>query len=150
VKEDTSKVRPLYAKLVGKWECYASGSSVFNQHNHMRVEDHKSLPLDAQRSGRRVGAAQRRAHRCCGSNLMSSHTGSNNRSARLVFIANQRRSNNSSISTVSTRAEMEHRAPGREEEKGGLGLDLEELRVVFPMGCCWYIYISRILYLDVN
>lgn len=45
--------------IVGKQVCYTSRSTMFNQDNIMRVEDHRLLPLDMQHSRRRVGAAQR-------------------------------------------------------------------------------------------
>jgi hypothetical protein len=78
---------------VGKRVRYTSRFTAFNQDNGMQVEDHVSLPLDVQHSGRRVGAAQCRARRYSGSSRMS---------------------------IVSTRAEMEHRAPVLDVQPRGI------------------------------
>jgi hypothetical protein len=112
---------------VGKRVRYTSRFTTFNQDNGMQVEDHVLLPLDVRHNGRRVRAAQCRACRCSGSSRMS---------------------------IVSTRAEMEHRAPvpdaqPREIERG-LRLRLWRTESYLFHGYS-YIYIGRRThYLHIN
>lgn len=66
--------RNLRGLLLGYGQATLARSLKFYRVNQedMRVKDHRSLPLDAQFSGRRVGAAwSNAAHRCSGSSRSS-------------------------------------------------------------------------------